>query len=229
MSSYESRSCWVLIDVQARASTSQAIVSGPNQGIGQALATKQPTPLSWRQKMLGLGAIVAAGAGAGVLTKVCLDDDSLLHAFMWGWHRKVVLWQSASLFLSLQVYLLPKFKAWVRSILTEENDTDKKVSPSSPGLPAEAPVNETALAANAAAAAASEVAAAMREFSNSRVKGNSLYLSWSTLWLLILDVSVLSNHDDYHLFFGYERQKLFEILQAHCDSQLIKCMDELWE
>jgi hypothetical protein len=75
------------------------------------------------------------------------------------------------------VYLLPKFKAWVRSILTEENDTDKKVSPSSPGLPAEAPVNETALAANAAAAAASEVAAAMREFSNSRVKGNSLYLS----------------------------------------------------
>lgn len=196
--------------MQARASTSQAIVSGPNQGVGQALATKQPTPLSWGQKMLGLGAIVAAGAGAGVLTKVCLDDDFLLHAFMWSRHRKGVLWQSASLLL--QVYLLPKFKAWVRSILTEETETDKKVSPSSPGLPAEAPVNETALAANAAAAAALEVAAAMREFSNSRVKGNTLNLSWSTLWLLILDVSVLSNHEDYRfLLFVWETKTVWNL------------------
>lgn len=56
--------------------------------------------------------------------------------------------------------------------MQEESETDKKISPPTPGLSVEPPVNEAALAASAAAAAASEVAAAMREFSQSRAKGN---------------------------------------------------------
>jgi hypothetical protein len=59
----------------------------------------------------------------------------------------------------------------VRSVLAEESETDKKISPPSPAPNVEPPVNEAAVAANAAAAAASEVAAAMREFSHARVKG----------------------------------------------------------
>lgn len=89
--------------------------------------------------------------------------------------------------LCLQAYLLPKFKSWVRSVLAEESETDKKVSPPSPAPSAEPPVNEAALAANAAAAAASEVAAAMREFSQSRVKGKLrplLALIYSASWVL---------------------------------------------
>lgn len=74
---------------------------------------------------------------------------------------------------SVQAYLLPKFKSWVRSILLEDSETDKKISPPTEGLPVEPPVNEAALAANAAASAASEVAAAMREFSHARAKGKS--------------------------------------------------------
>ena len=81
--------------------------------------------------------------------------------------------------------MLPKFKSWVRSILVEESETDKKVSPPSPAPSTEPPVNEAALAANAAAAAASEVAAAMREFSQARVKGN-LPPSWLSLCILLL-------------------------------------------
>jgi len=56
-------------DVQARAPTSQAIA--PAQSSGQMLVAQKPSELSWGQKLLGLGAIVTAGAGAGVLTKVC--------------------------------------------------------------------------------------------------------------------------------------------------------------
>nr|PNR48494.1 hypothetical protein PHYPA_012971 [Physcomitrium patens] len=126
----------------ASAATKGAQVSVPSS---QSIAPAQSQPLtalarrelSWGQKLLGLGAIVAASAGAGVITKV---------------------------------YLLPKFKSWVRSILVEESEIDKKVSPPTEGPPVEPVVNEVALAANAAAAAASEVAAAMREFSHARVK-----------------------------------------------------------
>lgn len=56
-------------DVQARALSSQAIT--PAQSSGQMLVAQKPSELSWGQKLLGLGAIVTAGAGAGVLTKVC--------------------------------------------------------------------------------------------------------------------------------------------------------------
>jgi len=63
------------------------------------------------------------------------------------------------------------FKSWVRSIMLEESETDKKLYPPTPGLSVEPPINEAALAANAAAAAASEVAAAMREFSHARARG----------------------------------------------------------
>lgn len=59
----------VLTDVQAQAPSSQPIA--PAQSSGQALVAQKPSELSWGQKLLGLGAIVTAGAGAGVLTKVC--------------------------------------------------------------------------------------------------------------------------------------------------------------
>jgi peroxin-14 len=119
--------------VQAAAPSPQP-VAPPAQAL---VAAQKPHEYTWGQKLLGLGAIVTAGAGAGVLTKA---------------------------------YLLPMFKSWIRSILTEEDETDKKISPPTPGVSVEPPVNESALAANAAAAAASEVAAAMREFSHSRAK-----------------------------------------------------------
>lgn len=67
--------------------------------------------------------------------------------------------------------------------MVEESETDKKITP---GLPAEPPVNEAALAANAAAAAAAEVAAAMREFSHAKAKGKlcipSLYSISVSTW-----------------------------------------------
>ncbi|KAG0571936.1 hypothetical protein KC19_VG055300 [Ceratodon purpureus] len=119
-------------DVQAQAPSSQPIA--PAQ---QVVVAQKPRELSWGQKLLGLGVIVAAGAGVGVVTKA---------------------------------YILPKFKSWVRSILLDDGETDKKISPHTEGLPVEPPVNEAALADNAAAAAASEVAAAMREFSHARAK-----------------------------------------------------------
>jgi peroxin-14 len=111
--------------------------SQPIASAQQAVVAQKPRELSWGQKLLGLGVIVAAGASAGVVTKA---------------------------------YIFPKFKSWVRSILAEDNEADKKISPPAEGLPDEPPVNEAALAANAAAAAASEVAAAMREFSHARTK-----------------------------------------------------------
>lgn len=85
---------------------------------------------------------------------------------------------------SIQAYILPKFKSWVRSILLDDGETDKKISPHTEGLPVEPPVNEAALAGNAAAAAASEVAAAMREFSHARAKGRSP-TSW-VCWMISL-------------------------------------------
>lgn len=57
----------VLTDVQAQAPSSQPIA--PAQ---QVVVAQKPRELSWGQKLLGLGVIVAAGAGAGVVTKVCI-------------------------------------------------------------------------------------------------------------------------------------------------------------
>lgn len=54
-------------DVQARAPLSQPVAQAP----AQALVVQKPG-LSWGQKLLGIGAIVTAGAGAGVITKVCV-------------------------------------------------------------------------------------------------------------------------------------------------------------
>lgn len=54
-------------DVQAQAPSSQ-----PTAPAQQVLVAQKPRELSWGQKLLGLGVIVAAGAGAGVVTKVCI-------------------------------------------------------------------------------------------------------------------------------------------------------------
>ncbi|XP_024396097.1 peroxisomal membrane protein PEX14 isoform X1 [Physcomitrium patens] len=118
----------------AQASVSSSLPNAPVQS--QALVAQKTRELSWGQKLLGLGAILSAGAGASVIAKV---------------------------------YLLPKFKIWIHSIVLEEKRTDE-ISPLTERPPAEPPVDEAALAANAAAAAASEVAAAMREFSHAKAK-----------------------------------------------------------
>lgn len=104
------------------------------------------------------------------------------------------------------------FKSWIRSVLTEEDETDKKISPPTPGVPVEPPVNESALAANAAAAAASEVAAAMREFSHSRAKGvrsfpflspcNSFHAVWAMANIILA------------FFFSAESLQLGSIIKA---------------
>lgn len=51
--------------------SSLPIAPAQSSGVGQALVARKSTELSWGQKLLGFGAFVAAGAGAGVITKVC--------------------------------------------------------------------------------------------------------------------------------------------------------------
>lgn len=72
--------------------------------------------------------------------------------------------------ICLQVYLIPKFKEWVRSILLE-GETDAAIASIKGQNHFDPPVNDAATAATAAAAAASEVASAMRELAHARVKG----------------------------------------------------------
>ena len=55
--------------------SSQPVAPAQSVGAGQAPVAPKPSGLSWGQKLLGLGAIVTAGAGAGVITKV-----GVLHA-----------------------------------------------------------------------------------------------------------------------------------------------------
>jgi hypothetical protein len=64
--------------------------------------------------------------------------------------------------------LIPKFKEWVRSIVSDQGNIDNK-----PSISAKEPqASEAATAAaTAAAAAASEVAAAIRDLAHARAKG----------------------------------------------------------
>lgn len=55
----------------------QPIAPAQSSGVVQAVVARKPSEQSWGQKLLGLGAIVTAGAGAGVITKVCTHHASI--------------------------------------------------------------------------------------------------------------------------------------------------------
>ncbi len=88
-------------------------------------------------------------------------NKRMLHLYIGSWHYRKD-------WLCVQAYLIPKFKEWVRSIVSDQGNIDTKPSISTK----EPQASEAATAAaTAAAAAASEVAAAIRDLAHARAKG----------------------------------------------------------